>query len=645
MSTEADAAEVAPATRALSPAAVARRGQLVWRRSDRFTVALWAIVVAQAAWLATLISRGWYYQADFSNLVDGSGRLSLSYLTQSQGGHLAIGDRFLYWVMYRTMPLDHGAVVALEVAVQAVTTVLLARLLVLLVGRRPAVLVVTALYAVSPFGIQTLQWFTASVAFLPSQVFVLLALHAHVRYAFDRRLRWAAGAALCLFAAAAFSEQSAVIALGLPLLSVGFLTDGPLRRRIGFVLRCWPEWTFIAAPIVAFLAYFFGSGRFVERGQTGVGAGTALRVTAVEFRESVLPTMFGGPLHWQGSPGNYLLLVQPAVWLQVAAGGLVTLLFIAGVRRTGWRAVVAWSIPVVVAVVGIVVVAVGRYRGFGMIIARQLEHSGYFAIPLAVAVCLSLWAGPASAIAERVARGGTGDPGTRGIETAGRGRPKRVAAAVAVLTILALSVTSQTTYTRGWAKSPARDYVRTLSRELDRLGPGVAMYDTPVNQTVIPLISPHHHLSDLVRLMGRSVRFNVPGRLLVVRSDGSIGPSALLIAARGRQPESKGCAIIVRGAGDWEIPLTTVPHESEYVLRMSYLQPAASVVDFAVRASDGTRIAPVAGERTELPDTLSTVTLRLPLVAPRAVLVHSGSLATNLCLGAVLVAAPVPATR
>jgi hypothetical protein len=200
------------------------------RSADRFRLALGAIVIVQAIWLGALMSRGWYYQADFSNLAQATGRpLSWSYLSLAQGGHLGIPGRLAFWALNRTIPLNYPATIVLRALAQAAATFLLARLLVLLVGRRRGVLVIVVLYALSPLLVQSTLWLTSAIGFLGSQLFVLMALHCHVRYAVTRKLRWALITAVALFSATLIAEQSAVIAVVLPMLSIAFLHDGTFR--------------------------------------------------------------------------------------------------------------------------------------------------------------------------------------------------------------------------------------------------------------------------------------------------------------------------------------------------------------------------------------------------------------------------------
>lgn len=119
----------------------------------------------------------------------------------------------------------------------------------------------------------------------------------------------------------------------------------------------------------------------------------------------------------------------------------------------------------------------------------------------------------------------------------------------------------------------------------------------------------------------------------------------MYVAARGVQAERPGCAAIAHGVGTWRIPLERVPHQGEYFVQMSYLQPNPSVIGIRVEARSGRLVAPVAGSRVALPGQLNTYVARLPRLSPTAVIVESHSLATNVCVSEVRIVVPVPAVR
>jgi len=615
------------------------------RPAQLFTATLATIVALQAIWLGVLMSRGWYYQADFSNLASATGRrLSLSYLTSAQGGHLAPADRLTYWFFNRIAPLNHSLTIALRLAVQAVTTVLLARVLTLLVGRRPGVLVVVGLYAFTPMLVQTQLWFTAAVAFLPSQLLLLLALQGHLRYWVNRTLKTALWTSAAVFAATMFSEQAAVTVLIFPMLSAGFLFSGTWRERVKATAACWPEWAAIAAPLLGFVTYFLASGKYTNDQSSAISltVGHAVRVLMVEIRETLLPAMAGGPLNWLGTPSNYLSLSAPPAWFQFLAFVLVTALIVITVRRTGRIALLAWAMPLVVLVIGMLIVAAGRYAALGSLIARQYEHTGYVAIPLAIAACLAFYATTPPEIRERIGSG----PGEVVVEPmSAQPWVRWVAGGLAVGVVIA-SLGSALTYTSWWSKNPAHRFVRNLDAHLRVAGPNVAIYDTPLNQTIIPGIEPAHYASDLVGLMDLHARFNTTGSAqVIVGADGSLQRASLFVVARGLQAPSPSCAAIVKGVGTWTVALSRQPKPGEYYLSLSYLQTSASVVYLTVTDPAGHSVAPVRGQRTELPPGLGEFTARLPITTPHAVVIRSESLATNVCISQVVLGAPILAHK
>ena len=266
--------------------------------------------------------------------------------------------------MNRVAPLSYGLTILLRLAVQAVTTVLLARLLVLLVGRRPGVLVVIGLYAFTPMLVQSQLWFTAAAGFLPSQLLILIALRLHIRYWADRRIVTAAYTSAAVLAAALLSDQAAVDRPDVPDALGRLSVQGPWRERVRATVDCWPEWVAIAAPLLMFVTFFLGSGKYTAGQSTGVSVGNAVTVLYREFDLSVLPGMFGGPLGWIRSQANYLSIAAPPGWLRLCAIGLTAWLVYVTIRRTGLRALVAWAMPLVVIGVGILIVAIGRFNSW-----------------------------------------------------------------------------------------------------------------------------------------------------------------------------------------------------------------------------------------------------------------------------------------
>ena len=372
----------------------------------RLRIGLLAVLVGQAAWVAVLCGRGWFYQDDLGALDVATGRtLDWGYLTSPVNDHLVPGYRLVFWVLAHTYPLGWLPTVIARVALQTLAVYLLWRLLVLLCGERPGVLAITALYAVSPLIVCNLTWLTTAACLVPAELAAVLAVHHHVRYTVTGRLRDAAYAGLALLIGMCFWEKTALIGLLLPILSLGYLTSGPARGRVRAVLARWRGWLLTAVPPLLFVAYFVGhhyggSARTITAGQLRGVVGTA-------WWQTVGPALLGGPWHWTATPGVYVSFAAPPLWIRIAAQVVAAVLVLAGLRRTGLRSLWAWSLPLVSVVLGTALVAIGRYQDYGDLIAVTIRYCFDVTLTLALGAALALLPSTAAAIQARVRESAT----------------------------------------------------------------------------------------------------------------------------------------------------------------------------------------------------------------------------------------------
>lgn len=597
------------------------------RAADRHTLAIAAIAAGQALWLGILAAQGWYYQADFSNLAEANGRgLSWSYVTMAQGGHLGIPSRISFWVLNRVAPLDYPVTIMLRLLGQAASTVLLARLLTLLVGRRRGVWVVTALYAFSPLLVQGTLWLTSSIGLLSSQLLLLVALDAHVRYTIIGSMKWAVVTAAGVFGATLCSEQAAVTALILPILSLCFLHTGLARERWRATLNRWPGWAMITLPILAYVVYFFSVGNYSQTAHS-LGPYDVVRLITVEWFASVVPALLGGPWKWDAVGDNYLSLADPALWLRIVCALVFAAIVVAGVRRVGRAALAAWSMPLLVSAAGVVVVGVGRFDRLELLIANLFEHCYYVAVPAALAAALAWWRVEPSDVARRVQQG----PPPKEVPVSGRPPVPTIAL---VVVLAAGSLCSGITYTTRWADSPARGYVTQLTSDVHHLGRNATLYDSPAASAVIPGIEPDHSVSDILKLAGSSANTDLVATAspVVVGPDGRTHPASFYTLARAVGDRRWSCNQLVKGIGTWRLRLDRAPRRGSYYLRLNFFQQRLSTLEFEVAGADGRPVTPFAGQRTAMNIRFGTIALRLPVTAPREIVVRSGSRATNICL-------------
>lgn len=609
------------------------------------------IGLAQGLLLWSTMRRGWYNDDDFALLMNASHRsLDWSYLKSPINDHLLPGLRLEFWLLRHLAPLNHGLTIGVRLVLQETITALFAATLVLLVGVRRRVLLVTALFALCPLVITNALWLTVALSVLPAEVLVLLALFAHIKYAADGRFGWAALSGASLLGCALFWEKAAALALMLPVVSFCYVYGGRLPERLRSALTQWRGWLATVLPPVLFAAFFLSQG---YGGATKpIAASADLNVLWMQWSRVVAPSVFGGPWHWfyfQGVPLGYAQTSRLGLIL-TQVGFLVVVLL--GVRLNGWKSLLGWLLPLLPLVVGTSLVALGRYQFFGLLISTILRYAADLAVPLFLGLALAV-ATPAPAGVRRRSALRWRD--------ALRGQPRLAAASagrsaasgrkvLAVLSVLAIggwlfgSLTSVSDFDRHWSADPTHRYVTTLRQSIDAAGPSLNLYDTTVSQSVLPIFfGPHWHLSDFLPLSGKVPTLDGPGTEPLVADDsGHLVPAAFVPAVTRGPPPGGLCTYLIQGAGTFRIPFDRPAPAGDGFLRIDYLQPRPSVASVTVEDAGGYQHLPVGGSHVLFGDLLSHVTLRLPVTAVAAVTVHTDGPDTHLCIGKLTVGAPFP---
>lgn len=589
-------------------------------RFDRTRLVLGGIVLAQAVWLGMAIGRGWYTQADFSNLAEAVGQpMSWSYLREPLGGHFGPTGRIAYWLLARTGALDYTLTIALRVALQALGTVLLYRVICRLAGRSPLNLAIVGLYAVSPLLLPGLAWLTSGIGLALGQVFALLAIETHLRAEQSRRDTTALATGVLL--ALAGVNWIAVVLL-LPILSFGCVYVGSPRDRLHEFATRWRGWAFTLAPLVVVTSLVLALGDLTAR---RLGLGSMYRLVRDDWLRGVAPSLIGGHWRWFAPPGTYVGFFAPSDAIILLGQLAFAVLLIIGYRRTGWRALIGWSLPAVMIFASMVVVGTGRYETYGGLLAITPRYSFAVAAPLAIGIAISL----SPATAQR----SIGFPV----------RHQRAAVAVLVVALAASSVVSGVRFTHYWSQNPSKRYVDTLLASARAAGPHPNVYDTVLPQNVVSAVEPRHRVKDVLQLGGVHATYEDPrSEPLVATADGRLTRSVFVPAAIGLGSLKVNCGTYIRGSGVWTIPLSKAVPAGEWYLRFELYQNAPSTITVDLVDADGRVVHPVRGADIAV-GTLAALNLRLPAFAPVSVRVHSHAAATSLCLVRTLIGAPFPA--
>lgn len=608
------------------------------------------VVAAQAGWIIYLCSRGWFYRGDFTLLSQaGNHRLTFGYLTHPFNGHLAPGVRVTFWILARTSRLHYGPTILLRVVLQVIATLLLFRLLSGVSRSRTLALVVTTIYCACPLLVPGTLSLASSINLLPAQICVLIAYLAHLRRAETGALRWSLVAGLAIVVGAGFWEKTAVTALMLVILSLGWLSSGSLRHRLMGLAREWRSWLLTLAPLTAFTVYFFIRGYGPTTADLPPGAG--LHLIWLQWSHSLWPAVIGAPWHWSFSAQSYTAVADPRLGTVIAGQCAFGLLVVAGWRRTRWRSLLAWSLPLVTVVAGELLTGFSRYTSLGTLPALTFSYAFDLAIPTALAIALAFARSPRTG-PESIATV-TIDPTqvlVAQVEVAparpGRWR-RRLRASAAVLAcglVVASAAGSAVAWTDRWHDSPAKSYVNALVSGIAQIGPSANLYDTDVSPRVLPVGTRNRHLSDLLSLTGARLVYDggLPQPQIVTGS-GQIVPAVFHPLAHQVVRPNTFCPTLIKGATTVTIPLKPQIARGAYFLRIAYFEQRLALVTVTVRDADG-RAVPLRVDPTEdFDQQLGVMLLPLTPGRPAKVTFSSNSEAANVCMSKVSVGAPGPA--
>jgi hypothetical protein len=605
---------------------------------------LLAVVVAlQAAWLAYLCSRGWFYQDDFTLLSQAVHHgLTVDYLKQPFNGHLTPGVRLAFWILARTSKLHYAPTIVLRVVLQAIATVLLFALIQQLSRSRTTALVVTAVYAASPLLVPGTLWLASSMNLLPAQVCVLVTYLAHLRHVETGKQRWSLVAGVALLIGTGFWEKTAVTAIVLVVLSVGWLTTGSLRHRTAEQFRDLPGWVLTLGPLALFTAYFFDND--YGSSASGLPVHVALHLIWLQWSHSLWAAVIGAPWQWLSDGVTYTGVADPRV-VAIALGQVAFVaLLVVGWWRNRWLGVLAWTLPLVAVAAGEVLIGIGRYAAFGDLVGLQFSYAYDLAIPVAIAVALALRRREQSptAAAEPVAM-----TRTTGMTHRWRTGLIGVAGVTAVVVLIGSAAVSAVTWTNRWHHSPAKAYLDSILTGLHQIGPTANLYDTDISPRIVPIISRDRRLSDLLAVTDARVSFDQgPGQPQLVTDSGRIVPASFSAVARQVSAPNSFCPTLVKGSTSIAVPLAPVPPRGAYFLRIEYFQQRPALVRVVVRDVAGNPIGLRSGRpMVDFDQQLGVVVLALRTAAPQLVTFTSTTGGASVCMSKVALGVPVPASR
>ncbi|WP_433022331.1 hypothetical protein [Kribbella sp. CA-294648] len=520
-------------------------------------IAVVAIAVIQAAVLGLLARRGSWQSDDLDFLVQGGKGFAPSDLLTPVNDHIAPGLRFVYAVFAHVAPLNYDVTVAWRVLMQAIAIILFGFLLLRLLGPTWWTVIGTALYALTPVTMPSFMSLSSAVNNLPAHVFGLLTLHAGVDWYAGRRRRAVAYGPLSLLISLACWEKSVVILFTVLALAL-YLRKTSLRE---WVRQSWPLGAAFAVPLVAFGILYASHGRPSEGNWPGVG-----QLLKLAWRAFAVPVgaLTGGPWRWSEAAVPFGLADAPAAAVVLGSVVLVVLLLIAW--RSNRRALLFWGSVALYVLTTWLLLSYGRFEVFGAVFVLHYHYWSDLAIPLILAVVLTVRSVRLGARLSRLA-------------------PVAVACCLTAWT--GAVVVSDAGFAQLWGKNPSRAYFDNLTADLEKAGPSVNLWDISMPSTVSTILSDDRRLSPVLRTAGIPFRLQGPGDPFTVSADGHLQRATFVTWVKTNTPGN--CARALQGTTPVTLPLQIlVPHApTSWFAKLSYSSPREDRVLAELIDADG----------------------------------------------------------
>ncbi|NBE95412.1 hypothetical protein FE391_39510 [Nonomuraea sp. KC401] len=537
-------------------------------REDAVLAAGIAMIAVQLIWKFALVRRTYFRQDDFHFIARGLEQgMSWDYLMRVDFGHLMPGPFAIHWVMGRLGVYNDLLAHTVTIGLLAAAGLALLRLLHVLFGARPAILVPLAFYLLTPMTLSALSWWAVVVETLPFQVALPMALGSHVLYVRSGRFRHAVSAAAWTVLAMAFFVKAPFILLLAFVLTLGWFPRADRR----------PAWLLYLTLIAIYAAIFFQRlSASVTLTNDAVRPALPDPATAAGFTwqllTSLVSTALGGPWAWQPIGDDYAIAATPQalVWAGLAVAVAVVAASVR-YRRTAW---LAWlTLLAYFLLADVVPVAIGRIVQLGPDLGGlELRYVSSTASVLALVIGLAF-----------LPLRGEERPWLRPL-------PRLRHAWIPLGALIAAgSLWSAAAYARLPLGDQVRSYVETARLALKRVPSGSVILDTHVPGKVAHAMF-FYDYARVSKLLGplaaqpvtwtRRLTGPVP-RPLAFDGQGRLRP---VVISGVRIPQRDGCTRI--SGKETRLRLPAPVRAGEWTVQVGYLNPKSA--ELSVRLGDGT---------------------------------------------------------
>ena len=522
------------------------------------------LVLVQLGFRAWALYPSWFYGDDYILLLRAERGLDLGYVLEPHNGHLMPAGRLLVWLVLESGTLNWPLVATTTLLFQALASVAALWMLVVLFGRRWAILATLGIYLFGVLTLPALMWWAATLNQMATQVGFFVAVGSWVLYLRGAGNRWLALTVAAVAFGLAFDVKAMLILPVLVFVLLAYFSSGRLLHRCVVVVRSHR----VAAAVlgvgaVAYLAYYVVA---VDSPFTAVGAATARQTASTMLGTAFVSAAAGGPWDWTAQFAPNATADPPEVAVHLAWVLCVLVVLYGALRRR--RSLRAWGLLLGYLLALLALLVTSRVAAYGATLGLQYRFLTDAGCTLTLALGLAFL--PLyGAVESSEARA---EPLLR--------LPLPRLVTVALVVLLALSETlSSVRYVSFWHhQNPSSPYVATLRTALADRG-AVDVADLAVPEGVVdPLRAPDNQLSRFVTLLPNEARFpRATADLQVVDGLGQLRPALIkqgLHSVPGPQP---GCGWRLTSPGG-DVPLTGGAFDYPWWLRIGYLSSTASPV-------------------------------------------------------------------
>lgn len=557
------------------------------------------LIALQLAVRGYVLARGNFYWDDVAFIGRASRPLTdLGAWFVDYDGHFMPGTLFAAAAITKAAPLSWPAAAASILVLQLLASVLTLRALVIIAGRRPAVLVPLVFLLFSPLTLTAMAWWASGLNALPLQIGLAVVVAETVRYLRGRR-RSGVYAVVALLASLFFFEKALVI----PFVALATACLLPyLRghaRPVRSVLRRG-RWLWLAFAVVVAAWIVLWLSMTASRPGTHTVGFTA-KVLGRSLNAVLAPAAVGGPWGWtRTNPGPPLVVTGVALTI---VGVLAIAAILAMTRLRAPRGLAAWGAAALYFLAVSSTVFFLRSSEFtSPLLPLSLRYFADFAWVLTLAGALVL---RSRAGAGEAAVRGEGRPARLARRAVGLTRDRRLWIAVVIAFVVSGTV-SAVRFAPVWEDNPTGPYLQNLRAGAAQYA-GREMIDQEVDSNVLSRLSgPNNRFSRILATQPAHPRFaEYAGEATVADRSGRMQPGRVT-RVRSLPLGPFPCGTRVDDAAP-----TVMPYEGplafwDWVVELNYLasengeivleqQRGATPVRVAVRKGAHTLYARVTG--------------------------------------------------